>query len=190
MNHLTYPIGEAAIIIDIRDEKSYRSGHLPGSISFTVRNMKRFEYLIPDAESYVIVTDEARLDELRNIQEHFTHLLICGFLLDTDLPKEACVQSETISAKDFLALEGDDYLLLDVRHPSEITRIAPDKQLLSIPLQSFNLQQPALLSDRKIYTLCGSGNRATLIASLLKLSGFNTTIIEGGMKAIEAIRAE
>ncbi len=186
MKQLAYPIAEDAIIIDVRDAESFRQGHLENSINFTKTNLNKHGFLIPDSDEHVLVIDQSQQEEVAALEEKIFHGNISGYILDTQIPEEDLDQSPVISAKDFLDLPGDDYILLDVRHPDEITLPAPEKALLSIPLETFNFQHPSLLSDKTIYTLCGSGNRGTLIASLLKYLGFNAVVIDGGMKAIQA----
>ncbi|MBG9983650.1 rhodanese-like domain-containing protein [Aerococcaceae bacterium DSM 111022] len=189
MNQLTYPITEDIIYIDARDAEAFRQGHLTNSINFTRSNMNKYGYLIPDSKAHVLVIDEALEEEVSALKAQVFHGDMRGYILDTDIPKADLVESKTISAADFLALPGGDYILLDVRHPGEITRPAPEKALLSLPLETFNFQHPSFSSEKTIYTLCGSGNRGTLIASLLKLRGFDAVVIEGGIKAIQEKQA-
>lgn len=62
------------------------------------------------------------------------------------------VTSAEITAADFLQLPDDqDYVLLDLRHPDEITRPAPEKNLVNIPLEKLadNLEK---LIATKIFT--------------------------------------
>src|SRR5699024_7632047 len=86
----------------------------------------------------------------------------------------------------FLAVQ-DDYILLDLRHPDEITRLAPEENLINIPLEDLPSTYQKLDKDQKIYTLCGSGNRATAAASFLANKGYKPVVIEGGMKAVQEV---
>lgn len=95
------------------------------------------------------------------------------------------IQLATISPEAFFDLDGD-YILLDLRDHQEITRPAPEKHLLNIPTPQLANRINELDPDKTIYTLCGSGGRATLAAIYLANHGYKTCIIEGGMKAVQA----
>ena len=134
----------------------------------------------------VFVTDDNSSQHLDNLQLSakelgFTEL--SGYILFEEIPNSELKQSDTISAKAVLNLEGD-YTLLDVRNPSEITRIAPKNNLKSIPFEDLPMSHQSLNNTKHIYTLCGSGNRGTASASYLETLGFQPILIEGGMKAI------
>lgn len=101
-----------------------------------------------------------------------------------EIPKEAIHHSDTITAAAFLKKESD-FILLDVRHSDEITRPAPEKNLVNIPLEDLAANYQELSQSKEVYTLCGSGNRGTISASYLETKGFQPIIIEGGMKAIQ-----
>lgn len=93
---------------------------------------------------------------------------------------------ESISASDFLH-KSDDFILLDVRYPDEITRPAPEKNLVNIPFEELVDNHQSLDTSKQIYTPCGSGKRSTAAASFLESKGFDPKVIEGGMKAIQEI---
>ena len=135
----------------------------------------------------VFVTDDNSSEYLDNLQISAKELgfkELSGYILFEEIPNSELRQSDTISAKDFLDLEGD-YTLLDVRNPSEITRIAPKNNLKSIPFEDLPTSHQSLNNSKHIYTLCGSGNLGTAAASYLETLGFQPIIINGGMKAIQ-----
>ena len=68
-------------------------------------------------------------------------------------------------------VKNDDYILVDVRHPDEITRPAPEKNLVNIPFEDLVNDYQSLDTSKQIFTLCGSSNRSTAAASFLESKG-------------------
>ena len=119
-------------------------------------------------------------------EQGFTHVL--GHLLINNIPKEQLQQSDTIPAKAFLNLPpSGQFTLLDVRHPDEITRPAPQVNLINTPLEDLSKNNSSLAKEKAVYTLCGSGHRGTTASSFLEMKGYHTVIIDSGMKGIENI---
>src|SRR5699024_1597367 len=130
--------------------------------------------------------DEAQLAELTGVADELGFNQKNGYLLIDEVPKEDLQTTETIPAEDFLN-KSDDFILLDVRHPDEITRPAPEKNLVNSPFEDLVNDYQSLDTSKQIFTLCGSGNRSTAAASFLESKGLNPKVIEGGMKAIQEI---
>lgn len=188
MQKLNYSSLNGQHIIDTRSQHSFQAGHIVGALNLNLANFKKYAInYFPTNEPMVFVTDDnssPHLDDLQLSAKELGFTELSGYILFEEIPNSELRQSDTISAKDFLDLEGD-YTLLDVRHPSEITRIAPKKNLNSIPFEDLPTSHQSLNDNKKIYTLCGSGNRGTAAASYLETLGFQPIIIEGGMKAIQ-----
>ena len=105
-----------------------------------------------------------------------------------ELPADSLQSIDTISAEDFLSLPIDDsFTLLDLRQAAEITRPAPDRNLSNIPIEELAKEYTKLEEKQKIYTLCGSGGRATAAASFISDKGYKPIVITGGMKAVKAL---
>lgn len=178
-------------VVDIRNQKSFQEGHVKGSLNLNPKNLLKYgrEFLEDSEEIVLIVSkeDEADLDELVALTKNEEIEGISNYLIAEELPEEALKTVPTISVADFMSLDKN-YQLLDVRHPDEITRPAPEKNLINIPLEKLNEKHAQLIKDEPVYTLCGSGNRATTSASYLKKQGYQPIVIEGGMSTIEEFR--
>lgn len=169
-------------IVDLRNQFAFQAGHLDGALNLNPSNFNKYlSYFVGADEDFVVVTDDVAALEGLGDNSH-----IVGYLLAESLPEGALVGVETIPAEDFLALDTD-YILLDVRTPDEITRPAPKKNLLNIPFEDLPDRLDDLDGSKRIYTLCGSGNRSTAAASYLLGQGFDVEVVEGGMKAIQAV---
>lgn len=188
MNKLSYKDISNHQIIDIRHQTEFQAGHLKNSLNLNLKNFKKYaDNYVDQKQPLVFVLaneDKEVLTELSNTVASLGFKQTSDCLLIDDLPQDALKPSETISAKDFLQ-EEENYILLDVRHPDEITRPAPEKNLVNIPFENLVDDFQSLDPSKKIFTLCGSGNRGTAAASFLESQGFNPQVIEGGMKAIQ-----
>lgn len=186
MEKLTFNDIKNQSLIDIRSQHDYQNGHLKNSFNLNPKNFNKYgQHLFSFDQPIVFISDEANeLETLQTAAREAGFTEIVGYLLIDDVPNEKLQQSRTIPAADFLAKE-EDYILLDVRHPDEITRPAPEKNLVNIPLEDIANDLKSLDNNKEIYTLCGSGNRGTSAASYLESNGYKATVIEGGMKAIQ-----
>ena len=191
MKQLSYADLKQQQVVDTRSQADYQKGHLKDSLNLTIGNFETYalNFLVVN-QPLVFVTgadSETEKDELHEIAKKHGFTNVKGYLPIEAIPVEDLEQTALISAEDFLKQEGD-FILLDVRHPDEITRMAPEKNLVNIPLDSLADSTAELDNDKRIYTLCGSGNRGTTASSFLAGKGFQTTVIVGGMKAVQALQ--
>ena len=138
MQKLNYSSLNGQHIIDTRSQHSFQAGHIVGALNLNLANFKKYAInYFPTNEPMVFVTDDnssPHLEEIQSLAKELGFTELSGYILFEEIPNSELRQSDTISAKAFLNLEGD-YTLLDVRNPSEITRIAPKKNLNSIPFE-------------------------------------------------------
>ena len=90
----------------------------------------------------------------------------------------------TLSADELASLLGteDESFLLDVREPAEVASWSiPGAQ--NVPLGELADRVEELPRDRRIVTVCASGNRSEVAAGLLALAGFSAANLVGGMTA-------
>lgn len=178
-------------VIDLRSQDLFQKGHVRGALNLNPSNLVKYgkQFLGEEKELVFVLTEE----DSRNIDSFMQGLTdakienVAGFLLDKDIPMEEQESTPTISVEEFMEVEGD-YLLLDLRHPDEITRPAPEGNGINIPLEELVENVSQLDAGQPIYTLCGSGNRATAAASYLKNKGYQPIVIAGGMGAVEQYR--
>lgn len=176
------------LIIDTRATKEFQKNHPSGALNMTLKNLGKYgrDLLTADQDITVIAETAGEFEEVKEILEPLNLRFDAKMTSEADLDQNNWIASNLIDPEAFMALE-DDYVLLDVRHPDEITRIAPEKNLVNIPLEMLGQVHDKLDKNTPIYTLCGSGGRATTAASYLERLGYNTTVIDGGMKALEPL---
>ena len=177
-------------LVDVRTQHGYQEGHIKNALNLNPSNFKTYATYYLDVNQPVIFIvgseEEAHLEELSELADELGFTQNNGYLLIDEVPKEDLQTTETIPAEDFLN-KSDDFILLDVRHPDEITRPAPEKNLVNSPFEDLVNDYQSLDTSKQIFTLCGSGNRSTAAASFLESKGLNPKVIEGGMKAIQEI---
>ena len=191
MKKLSYADLNQQQVVDIRSQADYQIGHLEHSLNLNMSNFKKYSlnFLKVD-EPLVFITgaeSETELAELLEIANEYGFNNVEGYLSIEAIPAEELKQTALISAKDFFTTNGE-FILLDVRHPDEITRPAPETNLVNVPLEELAKSTDLLDPNKKIYTLCGSGNRGTTASSFLDDLGYQTTVIAGGMKAVEELQ--
>lgn len=191
MTRLTYDAAAHVQYVDTRDKEVVQKVYLPGAINLNLKNFETYGHsLLKQDWPIVLILDHEDEELYQSYQEKSEQgdlATIQGWIAISDLPKNKLQKLETISAEDFMGRE-EGGVLLDVRTSKEITRPAPEKNLQSIPLQELADRYQQLDNDLPIYTLCGSGTRATTASSFLADKGFQPVVIEGGMGAVEAYR--
>lgn len=189
MKKLNYLDTQDLQLIDIRTPNEFHAGHAKDSLNFNPSNFKSFahHFLSLDQAIAFVLAEENPVDvnDLNTLAQEQGYTQIKGYILADEIPAEDCQTSATIPADEFF-IQKDDYTLLDLRNPAEITRPAPEANLTNIPLEELAARYQSLDSKKTIYTLCGSGNRATAAASFLTDKGYHPVVIKGGMKAIQA----
>ena len=190
MNPLDFSHINEQQLVDCRSQHDFQRGHLKQSLNLTPANFKKYATYYLDLEKplvFIVGTkEEDGLETLSTLAHDLGFTQVNGYLFIDDVPTESLQRLETTSPHAFLSTETD-YILLDVRHPDEITRPAPKKNLVNIPFEDLITDYCSLDSEKVIYTLCGSGGRSTAAASFLKAKGLNPHVIEGGMKAVQEL---
>ena len=192
MDYQSFSQNDQERLIDLRPAVEVQKAYYPSSYHFTCANMLDFlPSLIskdlplawvgdPDKQADLLDLLPGLVDQLQDLGYQTTvNIYDITSFAEADL-----IELATISPEEFLTLD-ENYILLDLRDPQEITRPAPEKNLLNIPTPQLANRINELDPDITIYTLCGSGGRATLAAIYLANHGYKTCIIEGGMKAVQ-----
>jgi glyoxylase-like metal-dependent hydrolase (beta-lactamase superfamily II)/rhodanese-related sulfurtransferase len=171
-----------AIVLDARPVEEFAAGHLPGAISVALDGgsfATRAAFVLDPGEPVVVharssaeAADAARLLRAVGLFEQL------GYVLDA----AATETTETVTVPELARLLDADPTtqVLDVREPSEYeeARLAG---AIELPFREVRLAPPAELDpQRPVYTICASGPRATLGASLLARMGFDARPTLGG----------
>jgi glyoxylase-like metal-dependent hydrolase (beta-lactamase superfamily II)/rhodanese-related sulfurtransferase len=176
------PVPTKAQVVDVRPVEDFAQGHHAGAVSVPVSGT-RFSTkaaFVLDAERAVVVAaadeDEAR-EALRGLYS-VGILDVPGYVLGG-----GSETLELVSVDELDGLLANGAELIDVREKDERDEgyIAGSR---NIPYRLLALGEADLPRDRPLVTICESGPRAAIAASLLAAHGFDArAVAEGGVDA-------
>jgi len=176
---------ERAQILDVRSAHAFAEGHLAGAINVPVSGTRfatKAAFVLEPGRPVVVAASsksEAH-DALRGLQS-VAVLDIPGYVLGGGPETLELVSLEEL---DGLLAEGAE--LIDVREKDERDTgyIAGSR---NIPYRLLAVVEADLPHDRPIVTICETGPRATIAASILSARGFDArAVADGGVYAWQA----
>ncbi len=174
---------DGATVLDVRRFRQYAAGHLPGAINVPESGASfgtRAGFVLVPGER-VVLHATSRDEALAAARKLWAIgiLDLAGYVLAADSP-------ETLRAVDVTELQelldDGDVQVIDVREASERDDgYIPGSK--NIPFRLLRKLGPgALERSRPVVTVCESGARATIAASLLQREGFDVSVVaEGGV---------
>ena len=176
-----------ATVIDTRSAPLFGAGHFPGNLNIGLASAMFSTwvgFLVPGGAPVALVVGSAKDSEKGRLElARIGFDNVVGFALADEL--KATQQLSQLSACDLRRelADGSAPLVLDVRTPGEWqkNRIEGARH---IPLPQLPKRLAELPRDRAIATLCGSGYRSSIAASLLQKDGARQVLnVMGGMSA-------
>jgi glyoxylase-like metal-dependent hydrolase (beta-lactamase superfamily II)/rhodanese-related sulfurtransferase len=164
-----------ALVLDVRPVDVFAAGHLPGAISVALDGgsfATRAAFVLDPAEPVVLhVRSRAEADEASRLLEAVGLFEQTGFVRG-----DGAERMQTVPVPELARLDGKAQVL-DVREEGE----EPPSRWPVVPYRLLRVSPPAQLDpSRPVYTICASGARATLAASLLVRQGFDARAVVGG----------
>jgi rhodanese-related sulfurtransferase len=176
---------DGAQVLDVRPIGAFAEGHLPGALSVPVSGTrfttKAAFVLDPDRPVVVSASDEAEAEEALRGLRSVAVRDIPGYVLGGGLET-----LELVSVEGLADLLGEGVELIDVREKDERDTgyIAGSR---NIPYRLLALGGDDLPRDRPLVTICESGPRAAIAASILAARGYDArAVADGGVYAWEA----
>ncbi|MEU3918986.1 rhodanese-like domain-containing protein [Streptomyces sp. NPDC029004] len=181
-------VGGGAQLVDGRDRRSFAAAHLPGSLCDELDDRfaslvgevvpfgARLALVLPEPEEEA--ADEAMMQLLRIGYENVAGYLAGG----VDAWRAAGRPVRSFRTADVAELAGHiaERRVLDVR-PDRPEGGIPGT--LAVPLAELPRRLGEMPRDGEIWTVCGTGRRATIAASLLDRVGIPVTaVISGGVR--------
>src|SRR5262249_12862517 len=170
-----------ATVLDVRRSAGHAAGHRPGAISVPVDGGSfgtKAGFVLGRGEQVVLhaATSDEALDAAKKLWA-VGILEIAGYVLHPDMSETlATVDSDELRA----LLERADVQIVDVREASE----RDEGYLAGTTNIPYRLMRKAgasaLQRDRPVVTVCESGPRAAIAASLLQREGFDVRAVAGG----------
>jgi rhodanese-related sulfurtransferase len=171
---------DGAQVVDVRAVADFARGHLAGAVSVPVDG-SRFSTkaaFVVDADRPVVVaaSDEAQVERALRGLRSVAVLDIPGYVLGG-----GSQTLELVTVEDLDELLADGVELIDVREREERDSgyIAGSR---NIPYRLLALGASELPDDRPLVTICESGPRAAIAASILAARGFDARpVVDGGV---------
>jgi glyoxylase-like metal-dependent hydrolase (beta-lactamase superfamily II)/rhodanese-related sulfurtransferase len=183
---------EGAIVIDTRDAAAYGGVHIPGSINIGFENQMAnwFGMVVePDSNILLVVTDEAKYQEMCTILHRIGYDNILGYLpggiaawQEDGLPIARLPQISVHELKTELDKKVSQHVV-DVRTEAEWDS-GHIEEAEHLQLTDMLQKGVTLPKDEKIIVTCRVGYRGNIAASYLQQLGFSKIYnLAGGMKA-------
>lgn len=163
------------LIVDVRDQQRFKTGHLEGSINIQAKSENdKFETwlgsVIAPEEAFTLVIDKP--EELDGILDRVTKIGYEGQLNAViTLDNEALVGSDLLNVEDFRN-NPDAYTIVDIRNESEINQGKIFATALAHPLNELRSTLDQIPTDKPIVVHCAGGYRSaagsSIIASMVK----------------------
>ena len=164
------------LIVDMRDEATFKKGHLKGSINIqAVSETSKFETwlgsIIKPKDRFTLVIDKK---ENKDVLLHRLAKIGYEKLLERviTISKENLVSSETLDLTDFKK-NPDNYTIVDIRNLSEINEGSYFKNALAHPLNELRDTVNEIPTNKPIVVHCAGGYRSAAGSSIIenKLEG-------------------
>lgn len=160
-------INDDKIIIDARDEKTFKKGHLPNSVNL-MEGIK-FETWLgsivkPGEKFYLAGQDE---DQLNKLIERSASIGYEGQIDKAFVLKEGEEKIEPIKVSEFKEHKSD-YTIVDVRNPSEVKEKKIFADSIAIPLAELRERVHEIPTDKPVVVHCAAGYRSAAATSIIK----------------------
>ena len=171
-----------ALVLDVRPIDLFAAGHIPGAISVALDGgsfATRAAFVFDPAEPFAVhARSKAEADEASRLLTAVGLFEQRGFFLGGGTETTL-----TLTVRELEQLDRDEQVV-DVREPGE----SPESSWLKIPYRLLRVAPSSELDpSRPVYTVCASGARAMLAASVLARQGFDARAVVGG--GVENVRA-
>jgi hydroxyacylglutathione hydrolase len=159
------------LVLDVRPVDVFAAGHLPGAISVALDGgsfATRAAFVLDSAEPVVLhVQSQAEADEAARLLHAVGLFEQLGFVRTEGRERLQTVSVQEVNGR---------MQMLDVREADE----EPRTDWLAVPYRLLRIVPPDVDPSRPVFTICASGARATLAASLLVRQGLDARPVVGG----------
>ena len=177
---------EGATVLDVRPAAAYASGHVPGAINVPVSGSSfgtRAAFLISPDERIVLHGSPEEVELAARRLHAVGFLELGGYLEHPETPEQ--MTPVGIAELEAMLAEGD-VEVIDVREKDERDAgyIAGSRH---IPYRLLRALADELPGDRPLVTICESGPRAAIAASVLVAAGLDAhPVVNGGIETWQA----
>jgi hydroxyacylglutathione hydrolase len=174
-------VPDEAIVLDVRPTEAFAAGHLPGAVGIPVSGSSfatKAAFVLPERPLVLHAADEEEAECASRALQAVALFGVCGWQ-----EGGGAETLEPVSLDELERLLADDTVeLLDVREADERdeSHIPGSRHL---PYRTARAAAEAgLLNGRPLVTICESGPRAAVAASVLQAAGLNARpVLDGGI---------
>lgn len=176
-------------LVDVRSPDAFLRAHVPGSINMPAQDpqmvVRLMEFLHPGARVIFLGDDPVEAQEIAETIHRTRRNPVVGWYDGTladwraeGAPTEPFPTADVETLRE--ALRSDEWVILDVREPQEwqSTGVVPDSML--IPLGQVHRHITELPGEAELATICRTGPRAIMAASLLRAHGLRARAVAPG----------
>ncbi len=160
-------VAHATLIIDGRDEREYKSSHLPNSINLMEKG--KFETwlgsIVKPGEPILIAGEDE--EQISRLLERTAAIGYERQVKGTVLPGTGNVKQEPIDLEKFRK-DPDAYTIIDVRNRPEVKEGKKFKHSISIPLAEIRERLNEIPTDKPVVVHCAAGYRSAAGSSIIK----------------------
>jgi rhodanese-related sulfurtransferase/glyoxylase-like metal-dependent hydrolase (beta-lactamase superfamily II) len=180
------------VIFDVRSKKSFEKSHIPNAV-YAICDANSQQNIMPKLPKnleYILVGDGESGDKNDTYVSHMASMMKeIGFnisFLENGMNSwsENTVSgiSQDIDSQNLKKMidENEKFVLVDVREPQEYEEWNIDNSI-NIPLSQISEKISEISQNKKIITVCTSGNRSTIAKYILSSHGLESSTLTGGM---------
>jgi glyoxylase-like metal-dependent hydrolase (beta-lactamase superfamily II)/rhodanese-related sulfurtransferase len=183
LNRVPFEENAAAtgLIVDIRDEVSFKNGHLVGSINIQgLSENDKFEtwlgsIVMPNEAFTLVVDKEENKDYILNRVSKIGYENQLKVIIS--LKNENLMRSKALDMTDFKH-NPENYTIVDIRNASELENGKFFENALLHPLNDLRNTAKNIPTDKPIVVHCAGGYRSAVGSSILERQLKNTTVFD------------
>lgn len=169
--YVTEKEDEDMLVVDTRDEETFKNGHLSNSINIMCRSEKdKFETWLgaivkPEEAFYLVIESVDQLEEVleRAAKIGYEKQIKGVYTLGEDLP----VESREFDLEDFKNNQNN-YTIVDIRNTSEVNEGKFFEDAIAVPLNELRDEVTEIPSHKPVVVHCAGGYRSAAGSSILE----------------------
>jgi len=169
--YVTEKEDEDMLVVDTRDEETFKNGHLSNSINIMCRSEKdKFETWLgaivkPEEAFYLVIESVDQLEEVleRAAKIGYEKQIRGVYTLGEDLP----VESREFDLEDFKNNQNN-YTIVDIRNTSEVNEGKFFEDAIAVPLNELREEHIEIPSHKPVVVHCAGGYRSAAGSSILE----------------------
>jgi hydroxyacylglutathione hydrolase len=188
-------IAAVGSVLDVRSKEAFAGAHLPGSLAIALDKVSSYAGWYLDHERPVCLVvnspDDVEVAVRSLVRLGFDDIpaFLAGGMFKWEVSGRPFGRMAAVHAEELVAMieAGEDFVLLDVRAPGEFEE-AHLPTALNIHMGELPRRLREVPEGKRVVTFCGSGERATIAASILQMHGYGRAeACFGSMAACSAL---